>query len=166
MLKSKNNSSSELAIIVIMDGSKNLKREPTVENACLVKETNVRVSLRHTNILQKTITGHNEKKDKRRDLTKCCDTNPNFNKAFPQCGTIETFDYTQIVDRSGTVSWSDNSHPTCVVNLYIGSNRSTPVTLVQSKRHSFKKKTVDKPLYTNQRLTAIESGNAYNSIFC
>ena len=36
------------------------------------------------------------------------------------------FDYIAIADRLRTVSWSNYSHPTVVVNLVYGSNLPTP----------------------------------------
>ena len=50
-----------------------------------------------------------------------------------------TLDYTTITDRLRTVRWSDNSHPTGVVNLRIkGPSFLLPVIAVQSKGQTFK----------------------------
>ena len=56
------------------------------------------------------------------------------------------FDYTVVVDRIRTVSWSNYGHPTGVVNLVYGLNLPTPATAVQSKGHTFQK-IVNKPPY-------------------
>ena len=48
------------------------------------------------------------------------------------------FDYTAIADRLRTVSWSNYSHPTGVVNLFTGPTFPLPATAVLSKGHTFK----------------------------
>ena len=39
----------------------------------------------------------------------------------------QKFDYTAVADRLRTVSWSNYSHPTCVVNLGYGPNVTFPL---------------------------------------
>ena len=51
----------------------------------------------------------------------------------------KNFDYTTIVDRLRTVSWSNNSHPTGVLkSVYERSTFLLTTTAVQSKEHTFK----------------------------
>ena len=51
--------------------------------------------------------------------------------------TPQKFDYTAIADRLRTVSWSNYSHPTGVVNRFKGLTVPIPATAVQSKGHTF-----------------------------
>ena len=49
------------------------------------------------------------------------------------------FDYTAVADQLRTVSWSNYSHPTGVVNLVYGQTFPLPAEAVLSKGHTFKK---------------------------
>ena len=49
----------------------------------------------------------------------------------------QKFDYTAIADRLRTVSWSNYSHQTGVVNRFTGPTFSLPATAVYSKGHTF-----------------------------
>ena len=63
-------------------------------------------------------------KRKGRDLTQSCDKSPTpTEKSKKQRDNIQNatknFDYTTTADRLRTVSWSNSSHPTGVVNQFI-----------------------------------------------
>ena len=60
------------------------------------------------------------KREKGRDLTQSCDKNPYTYRKIQKATwqhkkATKNFDYTTIADRLRTVSWSNSSHPTGVV---------------------------------------------------
>ena len=68
-------------------------------------------------------------REKGRNLTHFYDKTPythrKIQKATWQHKTAnKNFDYTTIADRLRTVSWGNDNHPTCVVKLVYGTNRS------------------------------------------
>ena len=69
-------------------------------------------------------------REKGRDLTQSYDKSPYTNRniimAKWQHNATKKFDYTAVADRLRTVSWSNYSHPTGVVNLVYGPNLPTP----------------------------------------
>ena len=67
------------------------------------------------------------------------------------------FDYTAVADRLRTVSWSNYSHPTGVVNLVYWPNLPTPRNSRLIKR-THVKKFVNKPPYIDNKPTATPSG--------
>ena len=61
------------------------------------------------------------KEKKGRDLTQSCDKNPYTHRTIQKAtwqhkNATKNFDYTTIADRLRTVSWSNSSQPTGVVN--------------------------------------------------
>ena len=83
-------------------------------------------------------------REKGRDLTQSYDKSPYTYRKIQKAtwqhkNATKIFDYTAIVNRLGTVSWSNNSHPTGVVKRVC--ERSTfrlTATAMKSKGHKFK----------------------------
>ena len=68
------------------------------------------------------------------------------------------FDYTVVVDRLRTVSWSNYGHPTGVVNLVYGPNLPTPRKIKPCNQKDTHLKFVNKPPYIDNKPTATPSG--------
>ena len=61
--------------------------------------------------------------EKRRDRTKSYDKIPNTNGRLKQLDnkkSTKMFDYKAIVARIKTISWNNDSDPTCVLNRFTG----------------------------------------------
>ena len=81
-------------------------------------------------VIKKELTG-DVRREKGRDLTQSYDKIPYTNKNVKRAKwqhkqRHKKFDYTAVVDRLRTVSWSNYGHPTGVVNLVYGPNLPTP----------------------------------------